>query len=112
MSRTTPDQRLPLAQAIILAEEVCDVLRPFCTRLEVVGSIRRQRPTIGDIEIVCRPRQVPGGLFADELTVDPGFVAAVNQWPAVRGQPTGKYTQRQLPSGMTLDLFMADADNW
>jgi DNA polymerase/3'-5' exonuclease PolX len=78
----------------------------------VLTGPRRQRPTIGDIEVVCIPQQVPGGLFSDEFTVDPEFCAAVNQWPAVKGQPTGKYTQRSLPGGMKLDLFMADVDNW
>jgi DNA polymerase/3'-5' exonuclease PolX len=58
------------------------------------------------------PRQVPGGLFGDVLEVDPGFCAVVNQWPKVKGQPTGKYTQRVLPGGMKLDSFIATADNW
>jgi hypothetical protein len=62
--------------------------------------------------IVAIPRQVPTGLFGDELEVDRGFCAVVNQWPAVKGRPTGKYTQRQLPEGIALDLFVADADNW
>ena len=30
----------------------------------------------------------------------------------MKGEPTGKYTQRRLPEGLTLDLFMADANNW
>jgi DNA polymerase/3'-5' exonuclease PolX len=55
---------------------------------------------------------VPAGLFGDALEVDPGFCAVVNQWAAVKGRPDGKYTQRVLPDGMVLDLFMADVDNW
>ena len=35
------------------------------------------------------------------------FCATVNQWPKVKGEPTGKYTQRRLPGGMILDLFLA-----
>jgi len=30
----------------------------------------------------------------------------------VKGDPTGKYTQRILPEGINLDLFMATKDNW
>jgi DNA polymerase/3'-5' exonuclease PolX len=55
---------------------------------------------------------VPAGLFGDALITDPDFCAAVNQWPAVKGKPEGKYTQRRLPDGIMLDLFMADVENW
>jgi DNA polymerase/3'-5' exonuclease PolX len=30
----------------------------------------------------------------------------------VKGEPTGKYTQRVLPGGMKLDLFMVPPDTW
>jgi DNA polymerase/3'-5' exonuclease PolX len=112
MSDTSLTQRIPLAQAQAIAEEVYNALHPHCDRIQIAGSIRRQKASIGDVEVVCIPRQVPSGLFGDELEVEPAFVAAVNQWPAVKGQPTGKYTQRVLPSGMKLDLFMAAPDNW
>jgi DNA polymerase/3'-5' exonuclease PolX len=104
--------RIPLAEAVTIAADVCAVLRPFCERLEVAGSIRRQRPTIGDLEVVCIPRRVLTGLFGDAQEVDPGFCDAVNQWPKVKGEPTGKYTQRLLPSGLKLDLFMPATENW
>jgi DNA polymerase/3'-5' exonuclease PolX len=110
MTDTSGTQRVPLAQAQAIAEGVCDDLRPHCTRIEIAGSIRRRRESIGDIEVVCIPRRVPSGLFGDETEVDPGFIAAVNQWPAVRGKPTGKHTQRVLPGGLRLDLFMVEAD--
>src|SRR5262245_52210103 len=100
--------RMPLTEAVPIAENVYRILAPSCDRITIAGSIRRQRPTIGDVEILCIPRQVPAGLFGDEMTTDPDFLAAVNQWPKVKGEPTGKYTQRLLPSGLTLDLFMAD----
>jgi DNA polymerase/3'-5' exonuclease PolX len=40
------------------------------------------------------------------------FVEAVDQWKKVKGKPSGKYTQRSLPEGIKLDLFMADKNNW
>jgi DNA polymerase/3'-5' exonuclease PolX len=36
----------------------------------------------------------------------------VNQWHKVKGEPTGKYTQRVLPGGVTLDLFIVEPDSW
>lgn len=54
MSATT--RRLPLEQADALAAEVVDLLRPYTTRIEVAGSVRRRKPNVGDLEIVCMPR--------------------------------------------------------
>jgi DNA polymerase/3'-5' exonuclease PolX len=105
-------QRLPYAQAFEIAQEACETLRPHCARIEIAGSIRRQGEDIGDIEVVAIPRQIPRGLFGDELEVDPEFCAAVHQWPKILGEPTGKHTQRVLPGNVMLDLYLCDAENW
>jgi DNA polymerase/3'-5' exonuclease PolX len=47
--------RIPLTEAQRLAAAVMDLLRPHCDRIEVAGSVRRQKPDVGDIEIVCIP---------------------------------------------------------
>lgn len=49
--------RIPWAEARALADELLVLLGPYCERLEVVGSIRRKRPTIGDIELLAVPKQ-------------------------------------------------------
>jgi DNA polymerase/3'-5' exonuclease PolX len=100
------------ADALELAEEALNILNPHCERILIAGSIRRMKSEVKDIEICAIPKYVSGGLFGDEPEVDPDFIATVNQWPAVKGQPTGKYTQRVLPGGMKLDLFIADPENW
>ena len=41
-----------------------------------------------------------------------GFVTEVGKLEKSKGEPTGKYTQRYLPEGIKLDLFMATRDNW
>ena len=45
---------LEIAKAI--ANEVVKRLSPYCTKLEVAGSIRRQKPTVRDIDLVLVPR--------------------------------------------------------
>src|SRR3989304_2582209 len=45
-----------LEEAARIAAEIADYLRPACQRVEVAGSIRRQRPQPKDIEIVAAPR--------------------------------------------------------
>jgi DNA polymerase (family 10) len=47
---------IPLAKARRYAEQIATALQPFCTRLEIAGSIRRERPYCGDVDIVAEPR--------------------------------------------------------
>lgn len=42
--------RIPLAQAVPLAEAACQVLAPFCDRVEIAGSIRRRRSHVNDCD--------------------------------------------------------------
>jgi DNA polymerase/3'-5' exonuclease PolX len=100
------------AQALVLAKAALNALAPYCDRICIAGSIRRMKSECKDIELVAIPRMVPGGLFGDELEVDPGFCEVVNRWAKVKGEPTGKYTQRVLPGSMVLDLFITMPDNW
>jgi DNA polymerase/3'-5' exonuclease PolX len=107
---------MDLHQATEIAERLRTALAPHCEqgRCEIAGSIRRRRPKVGDIEIVCIPRLAPArlDLFNSELQPVRGFVDLVNTWPAVKGSPLGKYTQRILPEGIKLDLFIACPENW
>jgi DNA polymerase/3'-5' exonuclease PolX len=95
--------RIPLAEARAIANDVITQLGPHCFRILVAGSIRRGKPTIGDIEVVCLPRPYEKSpLFCT------GIAAVINQWEKIKGELPCRYTQRRLPSGMKLDLFMPD----
>ncbi|MCH8962793.1 MAG: hypothetical protein IH820_16145 [Bacteroidetes bacterium] len=114
MKTATKKQTMPLAYAQRVAGRVVDLLAPYCERIEIAGSIRRERPHVSDVEIVCIPQtvEVPDGMFHTKRVCHPGFINQVNQWQKVKGVPTGKYTQRILPEGVQLDLFIASEDNW
>ena len=47
---------IPLPKAQAIAEKIAAALTPYCTRLEIAGSIRRRRPFCGDIDLVAEPR--------------------------------------------------------
>lgn len=87
---------LSLREAREIAAPMIDALRPHCERVEAAGSIRRGKPFVNDIEIVCVPRTVkvatpkitrPGDLFSEQVEVEeevimrvPGFVNLVDGW--------------------------------
>jgi DNA polymerase/3'-5' exonuclease PolX len=107
-----PGMTTELSQARVIARTIREELEPFCDRIEIAGSIRRRCPHVGDIEIVAIPKRVTIDLLGEESVPHPAFCDLVYRWPAVKGRPDGRYTQRVLPEGINLDLFMATPDNW
>ena len=93
-------------KALIIAEQTRDILKPYCERIEIAGSIRRKKSEVKDIEIVAIPKPYNTGLFEN------GIATIVNRWPKVKGELPCKYTQRILPEGIKLDLFFAEFENW
>lgn len=58
--------RIPYGEAIQVAAELTRALEPFCERIVVAGSLRRKRPTVGDVELLFIPRfrEVQEDMFA------------------------------------------------
>jgi hypothetical protein len=73
--------------ALAIAERLKADLAPYCTRIEIAGSVRRQRPQVKDVEICAIPLQEPSDLFGAELVTCQGFCAVVNQWEKDIGEP-------------------------
>lgn len=85
-----------------IADKYVCLMRPFCKRIEIAGSVRRKKPECKDIEICIIPYNA---------SIIP-LQNTVNKWKKVKGEVTGKYTQRILPEGVKLDLFICNEDNW
>ena len=89
-------------QAKEIADKYVEILRPFSKRIEIAGSIRREKPFCGDIEICMIPDS--SKLFDLKSIVD--------SWGIIKGKVGGKYCARMLPEGIKLDLFFCSIDNW
>ena len=91
---------MKIDEAKKIADKYVEILKPYCLRIEIAGSIRREKPEVGDIELIAIVKDIKE------------FSKEVNKLEKVKGNPTGKYTQRILPEGIKLDLFMANIRNW
>ena len=103
--------KIELAEAQHLANKVLEHIKPALDRGEVAGSIRRQKPVVGDIEIVgiSSDRERLLKLLEDVgFHIKPGVPGAVPWTP----KSTAKYLRVRLTEGMNLDLFMATPQNW
>ena len=61
---------------------------------------------------------VKAGLFGEQKITHsitkphPDFVKAVDQFYKIKGEATGRYTQRKINESLVADIFMCTADNW
>ena len=86
---------MKLERAMQIAARIAEELTPFCHTLQIAGSIRRQRPEVGDIDIVCLPSD-SHGLRARVLKTHPRVIA------------DGKHNlEVTLSGGLRLDVWMA-----
>lgn len=112
---TDKEKKWPLQTARNVADGIVESLKPYCDKIAVLGSIRRERGEVGDIEILCIPKTLPNpyDLFDGGEIRYSEFINTVNSMQKVKGDAeNGKYFQRIHESGITVDIFTADAKNW
>jgi DNA polymerase/3'-5' exonuclease PolX len=117
-------ERKPLDEARALADEVVDLLRPACERIEIAGSIRRRKADIGDVEIVAIPHvdSLADDLFGltrrtvnhldvlcAELLEREVFAKRPNKNGAFAWGTALKWG---IYRGFNLDIYSADAATW
>lgn len=101
------DTRRPYAEALPIAQSLARLIQPHCTYVNIAGSLRRRKETVGDIEIVARanPTLLP---FLD------GLVSRGEAAKAVYSDGRNRWgnTYRGLDyQGMKCEIFLADKDN-
>lgn len=93
-----------LASADRLADQWIARLSPFCSRIEVVGSVRRRKPDPKDIEILAIPKvRLSKNLFGDEVPDGYYINDELTDEPLIKNG--NRYKQIGL-NGMNLDLFL------
>ncbi len=100
-------ERVPLGTALPAAESILGVLRalPQCLQATVAGSVRRARPTIGDIDLLVAVREM-----SDSPAIMQIFVTLPNV-ARILGQGDTK-SSVELLNGLQVDLRVLPQERW
>lgn len=102
-------RKFEYAEAKKVADEMLSEMQPHCKRIEVAGSVRRKRQEVSDLELLIIPKPYDIGLLKH------GLPEALDKYQCIKGKlhpDTCKYTRRLHPSGIEVDIFIANEDNW
>lgn len=122
----------PRAELLPIAEELLGVLAASCVRIELAGSLRRETPLVGDVELVAIPRidvvetVDPTDLFSKKTAkrinrlweeLDKLFQVTPGKEQGVYIKKGDRYRAFSWPTGtpgkpVQVDLFTATVDNW
>lgn len=91
---------MDLEQARTLSNEIVDKLKPLCSRIEVVGSIRRGCPICHDVDIVLIPGKGCQGRMA---------VALRYLGPVIKSGPLIHACRYR---GQRVDIYIATEQTW
>ncbi len=100
----------PLVRALRLAQRCVAILTPACQRIEIAGSVRREKHTVNDIELVAIPKMVLPAATLFTMGMDTELVSALDNfdYSAIGKQVKGgsRYKQVKLHEGIALDIFI------
>jgi DNA polymerase/3'-5' exonuclease PolX len=117
-------KKWPRAIALQVAEELQAMLAPACSRIAIVGSLRRGKMEVGDVELlyISRTREIPDGLFDTRIVnvadaVCDGLLqcGVLAKRPNVKGHFTWGVSNKlavHVASGVPVDLFQTGTSNW
>jgi len=106
---------MELTRAREIAEEIMALLVGSCDRKEIAGSIRRRKPDVGDIEILCIPRFEGGADSLDRrvqgLMLHGVLALRLNKLGRKTYGPKNKLLLH-VPSGIGVDIFSTTEECW
>lgn len=126
----TDKRKYPSAEALAVAKDLCNRLKPRCERLVVAGSLRRRRSEVGDVEILYIPKfetvEVPAeDMFRPPTPARVDQVDAFLDWlleagvirmrENIRGSTTWGEKNKlavHIASGMPVDFFATTEESW
>ncbi len=105
---------MELEKAKAIAENIKAVLESSCERIVIAGSIRRQKPDVGDIELLCIPKYIDGVDWLDakiQTLIHFDMLGyRLNKLGRKVYGPKNKLLVH--PSGIGVDIFSTDEQCW
>ncbi|MBA7685955.1 hypothetical protein ES703_94386 [subsurface metagenome] len=104
-----------LEKAKAIAEKIKAVLESSCERVTIAGSIRRQKPEVGDIELLCIPKYIDGVDMLDaKIKTMIYFDMLGYRLNKLGSKVYGDKNKLlvHLPSGIGVDIFSTTAECW
>lgn len=102
---------MDLLTAQEIGKRLTESVREACARVEVAGSVRREKSTVKDIEIVAIVSDYEAfyaALSRHGRFIKPG-VPDIIEWAP---KPGARYVRMLLNEDVKLDVFIGNEDNW
>jgi DNA polymerase/3'-5' exonuclease PolX len=125
MASGNEKRAVPWEEALEVVQEIEEFLLPCVTRIAVVGSVRRKKPTVRDVELLCIPRSVdttPVGEFFPRLTntLEIGLEKLQKEGVVekrIKSDGTFSYGKKtkllvHCKSRIPIDIFVTDPSQW
>ena len=108
--------RINAQEAHRASGSILERLEPFCDDIRFVGSLRRNKPTVGDIEFLCIPRFESGIVDLLDRGIKQLIAAEFFDYrPNINGSrvygPQNKLLVH-VPSGIGIDIFSTSHEKW
>ena len=113
----SPGNRVPLELAQNLSTHLVEILSPSCEKIKVVGSVRRCKPLINDVEVIALARESHvKDLFGETVSIDRTSVDELldhfheieNQGWRIDSRKQNKVIKRlrHIQTGLIADLYV------
>jgi DNA polymerase/3'-5' exonuclease PolX len=119
---TVTKQQLDIKVAQRLAQRIKSELSSACEAIEIVGSVRRGKPQVGDLELLAIPRfgEAPRDLFGRPTEQPPDRLDQKLRQLLQKGRlrtgprygPQWKSLEVARWPGLMLELYSCDRENW
>ena len=98
-----------LQEAKTIAKRVKEALTPYCDRIEIAGSIRRQKPIVHDIDIVMIPKPEAAFKGGGPRWMTTNLIASMGtiemDGPKIK-------RLRLAEQNITIDIYLATPATW
>lgn len=105
-------QGLARAEVEPLVFKIVEMIAPYCLRVEVAGSFRRQKQNINDVDIVVLPKSVPLYWLQIIKVVRSEFDALTVKQGDKLATLNVLFASKQGQGYVQVDLYRADPTTW